>query len=293
MLEALRDPGLFFGDAFAGFGSKMIDTAMAFWAKACEIVVLLCSQNPQSSGGWSYIHSAYEYFHPLAAIILVIWFYVGWMKETTDMRKMGKLESWLPLLIRFGLAAIFCSNALDWAARFMGTAAQTVAELGVQTMSPSYTSCADLFSDAVASQTGKEALGTGMMLALLGLLGWVAIIVCSFMIIMTGVKRIFNVLIGIPFAGIALATFAGGERLNQTAISWLKTYLGYVLEVIVIVFALNLSFHMFGSGSSVLNVQLTGAGLALGTVATVVLPLVATTACVSGAEMVTRKWLGL
>lgn len=216
------------------------------------------------------------------------------MDERDDrFRKMGKLESWLPLLIRFGLAAIMCSNALDWAARFMGASAQAVAELGVQTMSPSYTSCGDLFNDIISSQSGAEAFGTGCMLAVLGLLGWMAIIVCSFMIITTGVKRIFNVLIGIPFAGIALATFAGGERLNQTAISWIKTYFGYVLEVIVIVFALNLSFHMFGAGSSLLNVELTGISLALGTVATVVLPLVATTACVSGAEMVTRKWLGL
>ena len=280
-------------EALAGFGSKMVDQAMEFWAKACEIVILLCSQNPQTSGGWSYIQSAYDYFHPLAAIIIVCWFYIGWMRETTDLRKMGKLESWLPLFIRFALAAVFCSNALDWSARFMGAAAQTVAELGVQTLAPSYTSVNDLFMDAVQSQSGSDALATGFVLAILGLLGWAAIIVCSFMIIMTGVKRIFNVLIGIPFAGIALATFAGGERLNQTAISWVKTYLGYVLEVIVIVFALNLSFHLFGSGSSLLDIELSGASLALGTVATVVLPLVATTACVSGAEMVTRKWLGL
>ena len=98
----------------------------------------------------------------------------------------------------------------------------------------------------------------------------------------------------IPLAPVAFAGFAGGTEFSQTGIAWLRTFIGYALEAVVIALAISISFGLFQ------DANLFGTAGAEVTMVTLILqiceycmPMITACTCVKGAEMTVRRCLGL
>ena len=106
------------------------------------------------------------------------------------------------------------------------------------------------------------------------------------------VLTFFFLLLCIPFAPVAFAGFAGGHELSQSGIAWIRTYLSYALEAVVIVLAITLSFGLFADASLFQETDVNLVTLLL-KICEFCVPMVTACACVKGANLVVRRCLGL
>ena len=127
-----------------------------------------------------------------------------------------------------------------------------------------------------------------------GMIGGLTIIVCAVKLVISVLSRLFKVLLCIPFAPVAFSGFAGGYEFSQSGIAWIKTFIGYCLEAVVIALAILISFGMFqdaalfqASEESAVVVN------AIMQICEYCMPMITACACVAAAEVTTRKCLGL
>ena len=141
---------------------------------------------------------------------------------------------------------------------------------------------------------GGTWIGMGLAGMLGGFFGGAVIMVCGVSLVLSVLSRLFRLLLCVPFAPAAFAGFAGGHEFAQTGIAWLRTFIGYALEAVVIALAISISYgmfsdaNMFASGAesgSVISLLLLICGYCM--------PMITACACVKGAEMTVRRCLGL
>lgn len=126
-----------------------------------------------------------------------------------------------------------------------------------------------------------------------GLLGALVIIVSTISLVSAVVSRMFRVLISIPFAPAAIAGFAGGPEYSQRGMAWIRSFVGFLLEAVVILLAINICGAMFSAGASGTLIQ-AGGGTAgvLASIMNMVIPVTVTTAVAGGADTLIRKIIG-
>lgn len=289
----------FFEEAFESAGNGLIDAGEGMmgagidvWKACADVVLKYCTQDPTSMGTvWTNVCKLYDVFLGIGASMLSLYFVIGFLNESIDIRNNFTLENMFRFFIRFTLAASALTNGLALIQSFMRLSALLAAEIGI-TITKNYTAN-DIFKPIVEGAEGAELLGAGFLCLIGGLIGMIVIAVSGVIIILSVLTRFFKIFMCVPFAPPALASFAGGQGLSQTGIAWIKTFVGYCLEVVVIALALMLAFSFFTSGSKFFNIQKDGfSGVVLG-ILNICMPMTTAVACVKGAEGILRKTLGL
>ena len=155
----------------------------------------------------------------------------------------------------------------------------------------------DNMEDSLKATDDSEGAAwfSGGLIALIGgAVGMFTILISGVELAVTVIKRLFKVYMCVPFAPVALAGFAGGREFSQTGIAWLKTFTAYCLEAFVIALAIKLSYGLFSSAA--LNFTVRDSDITvqmLLAIFNLCMPMVATAACVKGADGVVRSCLGL
>ena len=127
-----------------------------------------------------------------------------------------------------------------------------------------------------------------------GLIGGMVIIVCGVSIVLAVLSRLFKLLLCIPFAPVAFAGFAGGGEFSQSGIAWIRTFIGYALEAVVIALAITISFGLFKDASLFsTGSKDTGVVAMVLMICEYCMPMITASACVKGAEITVRRCLGL
>lgn len=277
------------GESLASVGEQCMDAGLEVWKKSAELVVDYCTQDPARMGAWSVIKNTYDAFLGIGASLMVLYFVMGWLRESIDIRNSFTLENMFRFFIRLSLTASFMSNGLTLIKEIMHLSALLAAEIGAA-ITADY-SAAGIFEALTSSAEGPEYLGVGILCMLGGFIGMLIIMVSGITILLSVLGRFFKVFICIPFAPIALSSFAGGQGLSQSGISWIKTFLGYCLEVVVITLSLVIAFKLF-NGRTFFGTADGWTGVVL-SICEICMPLVTAVACVKGAEPIVRKCLGL
>ena len=141
--------------------------------------------------------------------------------------------------------------------------------------------------------TAGEWLSAGGVCLIGGLLGALVIIVSTITLVTAVISRLFRVLISIPFAPAAIAGFAGGQEYSQRGMSWIRSFIGFLLEAVVILLAINICGAMFSWGASGTLIEAgTGTAGVLASVMNMVIPVTVTTAVATGADTLIRKIIG-
>lgn len=284
-------------------GRAMLNGGFAIWKSCTEVALKFVQKNPEGQfGAWSVVtgSSIYGVFLAIAGSLTIFYFVCGWLKESIDIRSTFTLESMFKMFIRFAITISLVVNSMSLV-RGINNAAIALSHTIEITSSDEKKQTVDTVFDDMEQSLKKtgEAEGTswfsaGVIALIGGAVGMATILVCGVELVITVMKRLFKVYMCVPFAPVALAGFAGGREFAQTGIAWLKTFTAYCLEAFVIALAIKLSFGLFSSAaltfttsSSDITVQMMLA------IFNLCMPMVATAACVKGAEGVVRSCLGL
>ena len=290
------------GRATMDVGNNGLLAGYNVWEKCCRITVNYLKVNPVSGGGkaWQTVTgSLFSVSMGIAASLSILFFVIGWLNESIDVRNNFTLENMFRFFVRYVITATLVVNSLALVRGTMDCATALVSVVDVsegamdgQSVENVFTGLTDAMEEEEAS--GTAWLGTGIISMIAGLFGGIVILVCGVQLILAVLSRLFKMYLCIPFGPVALSSFAGGQTISQTGISWIRTFLAYALEAVVIALAIRISFGLFADGAVLTGGE--GATGAIGAILTIVeycLPMITACACVKGAEAAIRRCLGL
>jgi len=284
-------------------GRAMLNGGFAIWKSCTEVALKFVQKNPEGMfGAWSVVSGSavYGVFLAIAGSLTIFYFVCGWLKESIDIRSTFTLESMFKMFIRFAITISLVMNSMSLV-RGINNAAIALSHTITITESDEKKNTVDIVFDDMEQSLKKTGESEGASwfvagaIALLGgAVGMATILVCGAELTITVIKRLFKVYMCVPFAPVALAGFAGGREFSQTGIAWLKTFTAYCLEAFVVALAIKLSFGLFSSAA--LNFTTSEMDITIRMMLAIFnlcMPMVATAACVKGADGVVRSCLGL
>lgn len=292
--------------AMEAVGSGMMDAGNFFlkggysvWGNFSKVAMWYVQQQPESLGAWQVVTgSVYTLSTGIAASLSVLFFVLGWMRNSVEIRNNFSIDEVFKFCIRYVLTAGLIVNALSLISSVSECATAVVAVIYEEEGLENQEAPDDLFERAKDSledgDSGADWLSVGVVAFLGGAVGGLFIIVCSVQLVLSVLSRLFKMYLCIPFAPVAFAGFAGGHEMARSGIAWIQTFLSYALEAVVIVLAITVSYGLFSGGG------LFEAGDGTWNAATMILqicgycmPFACAAASVKGAELVVRRCLGL
>jgi len=277
------------GTAMKSAGESCLGAGVGVWKECANLVIGYCTADPTSMGAWGFVKSMYNVFLGVGVSLTVLYFAIGWVREEIDIRNNFTLENMFKFFIRLILTSSLLSNGLTLITEIMQLAALLAGQVGASITTNYQTG--GIFDQLMEGISGGEYISTGFLCLIGGFIGMAVIGVCGITILLSVLSRFFKLFVCIPFAPVALASFAGGHGLSQSGISWIKTFMGYCLEVVVIALTLVIAFKLF-NGNTFFNSSDGWTGTVLA-ICEICLPMVTAVSCVKGAEGIIRKCLGL
>jgi hypothetical protein len=277
------------GESMASAGASCLEAGFLIWQKSVKWVNEFCRQNPTDIGAWGMIQSVFDTFMGIGAALLVLYFVMGWLYESVDIRDTFTLENMFRFFIRLSLTSALLSNGLTLIKEILRLAALLTAEVG--TALTVHRPTDNIFKALMENSDGSTAFVNGLLGLVGGFMGMMVMLICGMSLLMNVGSRFFKLLLCIPFAPIALASFAGGQIFSSSGIAWIKTFLGHSLEIVLLSLALITASKLF-DGSTFFRAE-NGVSEVVAALCNICLPLIAATVCVKGSATLVRKSLGL
>lgn len=312
-------------------GNSMMNVGTGFWDSAADIAVKYLRIDPKGMGSFGTVSAVMtNVFMAIASSLVVLFFVMGWLRESIDIRNNFTLENMFRFFVRFAIASSLIVNSfwIVYGVTDLSVALVKTIDVDAGSMKSDSSWSSGLIAETGKGMTKKEKkaaqkkaeaasenygyFGTlyyamdsseeteawdwfsnGLLCFLGGLIGGLTIMVCGVQLIVTVMQRLFKMLLCIPFAPVAFAGFAGGEKFSQSGVAWIKTFLGYALEASVMVLAISVSFGLFNDSAVFTPSGGTGAGGVILNICGMCLPMITACACVKGADTVVRRCLGL
>lgn len=296
---AINDALQSIGNGLMNGGDAVLQGGYSMWKSCNEITTSYITKSPQSApSAWSVVTGgAFTLSLSVAASLAVLFFAMGWVRESIDIRNTFSLENIFRFFIRFALTASLLVNSLALVEAVTDCTTAIVSSVsteidGEEELSGAFDSLKEAM-EADEECTGADWLGNGFICLIDGVIGGLVIIVCAVSIVLSVLSRLFKLLLCIPFAPVAFSGFAGGMGFSQTGISWIKTFLGYALEAVVIALALQISFGLFADAALFQIESGTDAVSVILLICNYCMPMITASACVKGADTIVRRCLGL
>lgn len=197
------------------------------WRLMLLLIGHLCSLTPMrfSEETWNFIsYEMYPWFLSIGAILLNIFFFVGVIRQTGNIRENMTLESFLDLCIKVVVANALMQSGLTLMREMFQIASQMSVEIY-------------LGSDINFEQMDMD-VSAQLFYAVFGIIFLVVSLVCSVTILMVVYGRYINLYLLVVSAPIALSTMAGGPGISQTAAAWFKTFLSKTFSIVLIIVAM-------------------------------------------------------
>ncbi len=285
------------GRGLMNSGAWMLEGGYRMWQKCCGVTFDYVTISPMSqTNAWSIVTgSVYSISLAAAASLTVLFFVIGWLRESIDIRNNFQLENMFRFFIRYAITVGLIVNSLSLITGIVECATAVVSTLNVYQDTDSVDGIFDDLKNNLEEEDadGMTWIGVGCVALIGGLIGGLTIIVCGISLVLSVLSRLFKMLLCIPLCAPAFSSFAGGRELSQTGISWLKTFIGYALEAIVIALAILISFGLFKDANILTSTHGTDAVAVILQICGYCMPMITACACVKGAEMTVRRCLGL
>lgn len=168
----------------------------------------------------------------IAATILIL---INFCSSSLDVRENVRLETMLKLFIKISLCNFFITQNMQIIGAVMSMGQYIVGKAG-------------------SAGTGHLALGSGLaeakfknngagilLIIFLTMLTFLVLVSCGFALLMAAYKRLFKILLIIPYGGLAFATIAGDRDISRSAVTYVKYILGTFLEAAVMILILRMT----------------------------------------------------
>lgn len=272
MLDAIKD---FFG------GAAFCQCAADIWNTVSSLFTSLLLLNPQKAGGgapWGFVNNIYPYFLTIASSLLVLFFIIGYCRENIDLKQPLTFEKSMTMILRLLIANGLMTGILT----YIPIVFRAGVSLTQIVMGSSY-------QEIVVPEITEEWSFLGFIL---GFITICVAIAASVVLIMTVYTRFIKILLIIPLAPIAMSSFAGGGTMSQTGIAWIKTFLGYVFEVVVMSIAFGIGNTLVG-GADIIPDKYEFVTAYARVSLNMIIAMVAIVGAVKGAEATLRRAMSL
>lgn len=277
------------GNGLISAGESCMEAGISVWTQSAQMVLDYCTLDPTSMGAWGTVKTIYNMFYGIGVSLVALYFVMGWLRESIDIKRNFTLENIFMFFIRFILTISVISGGMRLISEMLRLSALLANEIGMNINTNYQTD--HIFANITEGLSGGDCFGIGILCLFGGIIGMLVIIVSSITMLVSVLKRFYKIFMCIPFAPVALASFAGGQGLSQSGISWIKTFLGYCLEIVIIAISLVISFKM-SNGITFFTANDGWTGVILG-ICEICMPMIIAVGSVVGAEGIIRKTLGL
>lgn len=195
------------------------------------------SMDPQSAGGgslWGLVENMNNAFTPFAASFAVVLLLITFCSSSLDVKDNMRFETVLKLYLKISLVEFLVVHNLDILKNIMKICYGLLKVAGL-----SQGAVAIDISSYMKPEDCKDGSGT-LVILLLGLIVFLVCISCGISLLFCAYKRVFKLLLVIPFGSFALATFAGKHEVNRTGVTYIKYVIGTFAEAVVMLAALAL-----------------------------------------------------
>ena len=287
------------GTSFLNCGNWWIQAGYRMWKQCSTLTMTYITRNPMDqTNAWGIVTGGiFTISMAVAASLSVLYFVLGWLRESIDIRNNFTLENMFRFFVRYAITASLIVNSLSLVTGICECATAITAQISIDMESADVENVFETVREELeddADVDGGTWIGMGLAGMLGGFFGGAVIMVCGISLVLSVLSRLFRLLLCVPFAPAAFAGFAGGHEFAQTGIAWLRTFIGYALEAVVIALAISISYGMFT------DANMFSAGAKSGSIVSLLLlicgycmPMVTACACGKGAEMTVRRCLGL
>lgn len=209
----------------------------------------IISMNPQSAGGgslWGLVENINNAFTPFAASFAVVLLLITFCSSSLDVKDNMRFETVLKIYLKISLVEFLVVHNMDILKNIMKICygLLQVAGLGGSAVTINV-------SSYLKVDDCKDGMGTFVILAL-ALIMLMVLVTCGISLLFCAYKRVFKLLLVIPFGSFAFATFAGKHEVNRTGVTYIKYVIGTFAEAIVMLAALALCAKLNMSDPSVL-----------------------------------------
>ncbi len=284
ILEIISEEGEEMPDWLIDFllGGPTYVMGNAIWSGAFSMMSGLLGTTPMdfSSSAWTLASKLYSWSLGAALGFLNILALIGFTREASNLREQLTIEMFVMMCLRVVATNIIFIKGLD-------------------VMKSMFTLAAKLSNSIVSISTptfGVEDFdgGTFFFFCIFGLLYLLVSIVCALLILLAIYGRYLKLYAIVALAPLAMSTIAGGRGINNTAYTFIRSFIATTFEIIVIAVILTIATVMmssidFGTIDTALGSTIDGFGAVLQSIMTMVLLTVA----VKGSESFIKKYFGL
>lgn len=273
--------------------------AFVIYNKLTGMAAGMLGQDPAAwnPGGWELVEGVNTVFMSIAAVLVVIFFLMGFCADSMDIRQDFRLENILRMFIKLLIAEFFVTNSLELVKGFFGLGTGIVQKLSGAEISFEFSVppqidaiCNDPLSYGISRLAGVLSVTLLYDLAIVFLL---VVSGCGMMILYEAFQRFIKILLLVPYGTLANSTLAGNHTLNRSAEAFWKYALGTILDAVTMYMALAISAAVLKSGTVSLTENQTGIFYIIAWIIESTFICMLTLGMVKGASTVTQKALGL
>lgn len=219
-------------------GKTFFEMAGYVWNDMMKFASGAMLKNPTNgiyTDTWADVANVYHVMNLLAGVLTTLFFLYGFCKECTDLHTEMTLDRTIKLFIRLVIVVNGVTYVFSWLPDFLKWASNlSRAILGTKKFG--------FYIDGEKIYENIESTPWGHITVFLtSFLFFLFAAVCGFLIVMAVLKRFLKIFLIAPFCSLAFSTLAAGGQLSQVGYSYIKTFIGYALEILIIALAIVLS----------------------------------------------------
>lgn len=201
----------------------------AAWNALIRIVFTILTKTPKefSPDAWAIVtDTLYPWFLSAGVALLNLFFFIGFVRQNTNLRDNITIETWIEGFIKVVIANAVMQEGLTLVDDFLTLqVTATKFALGKKTL---VLSVPEVDSGAV------------LFIFLFGVIYFITSVVCGVMVLLAVMKRFLYLMASITVGPVAICTIAGGRGLEHSAHAWIKTFLTYCFQFVIIAIILRL-----------------------------------------------------
>ncbi|MCP1101980.1 hypothetical protein M2454_000773 [Aequitasia blattaphilus] len=196
--------------------------------------VMTTSPSAFSQEAWDYVRLVlYPWAQSIGIALLNTWFFIGFIKQNTDLKQNFTFEVFVKLCINVIAANALILGMIRIIHGFFWMASALTGQV--------------LHGSSISFSNADLDVGTWAFFAIFGFIYVLVALICGGMIFLTVYSRYIKILFMVATGPIALSTIAGGQGISNTAIAWVKTFLGYLFEIVAIAIVLTIGSKLIHS----------------------------------------------
>lgn len=205
----------------------------ATWNALIQVVQLLLTKTPEESfpTAWQVAtETLLPWFIGAGAALVNLIFFIGFIRQNINLRENVTIEVWIECIIRVIIANTFIKNGLIIISDFLRL---------------SVTATKFVAGNDILQITNPELdAGTILFYLFVGIIYFIVSVVCSVMIMLTILQRYLYINFCVVAMPIGIASLAGGRGIENSGYAWVKTFLTYCFQIVVIAIILRIGSLM-------------------------------------------------